>query len=248
MLGNIALAVFVLSCGAVGLRLIWIGARRRLGPAWSCGLGFAFIALVGQPLTVSSGLYDARIGELNHGLAAAGMLFVAAGLSSFFAFTLTVFRLRSPWAWVLACGAILALAVAGFGRIGALGAADRALSALQVGREWSLATGSLSSLCYAWLGLEGMLEWRSSRRRLALGLADPVVSNRFLMWGLFGISTTTLSLFLLFLQIVSPEGTRSLTGQLATTVFGLVSSGTVMLAFCPPQRYLAWVRARAEGR
>jgi hypothetical protein len=66
------------------------------------------------------------------------------------------------------------------------------------------------------------------------------------MWGLFGISTTTLSLFLLLLQIVSPEGTRSLTGQLATTVFGLVSSGTVMLAFCPPQLYIDWIRARAQ--
>jgi hypothetical protein len=92
-----------------------------------------------------------------------------------------------------------------------------------------------------------MLEWSKSRRRLALGLADPVVSNRFLMWGLFGLSTMLLSSFLLFLQIATAEGSRSLTGQIATTVFGLISSGTVMLAFTPPERYAARIRARAAA-
>jgi hypothetical protein len=248
MVGTVALAVFVLSCSAVGLRLLWIGAHQRLGPAWSCGLGFTFIACVGQPLTVASGVYDSPVGAVNHGLAAAGTLFVAAGLSSFFAFTLTVFRLRSRWGWVLTTGAILALAVAGFGKIGALASADRAEAAAHVGRSWNLAVGCLSTLCYGWLGIEGLLEWRKSRRRLALGLADAVVSNRFLMWGLFGVSTTILSGFLLFLQLATAEGSQSLTGQLAMTVFGLVSSATVMLAFCPPARYVARIRARAAAR
>jgi hypothetical protein len=245
VLGHIALALFVLSCSAVGLRLIWIGAHQRLGPAWSCGLGFTFIAAVGQPLSAASGIYDSTIGEVNHALAAAGTLFVAAGLSSFFAFTLTVFRLRSRWGWALAAGAILALAVASFGRIGAMASAERTLAAMQVGRGWNLVLGALSVLCYAWLGAEGLLEWRKSRRRLALGLADPVVSNRFLMWGLFGLSTTLLSAFLLFLQIATAEGSGSLVGQLALTVFGLLSSSAVMLAFFPPERYVARIRARA---
>jgi hypothetical protein len=120
VLGHVALAVFVLSCSAVGSRLLWIGAQQRLGPAWSCGLGFTFIAAVGQPLTAFSGVYAARVGEVNHGLAAAGTLFVAAGLSSFYAFTLTVFRLRSRRGWALTVAAIVALAFASFARIGAL--------------------------------------------------------------------------------------------------------------------------------
>jgi hypothetical protein len=247
VIGNIAMAVFVLSCSAVGLRLVWIGARQNIGPAWSCGLGFTFIAAVGQPLQVASGSYTGTIGEINHGLAAAGLLFVCAGLASFFAFTLTVFRMEAKWAWALCCGAILALTICGFGRIGALASADRAALAVAAGKPWSLAIGTLSTLCYAWLGCEGMLEWTKSRRRLALGLADAAVSNRFLMWGIFGVSTTTLSAFLLILQLTTVGGSQSLTGQLATTIFGLVSAGTVMLAFFPPERYLAWVRARHTG-
>jgi hypothetical protein len=248
MTGRIAMALFVLSCSAVGLRLVWIAARQKLGPAWSCGLGFTFIATVGQPLQFASGSYTSTIGEMNHGLAAAGLLFVAAGLSSFFAFTLTVFRRDATWAWVLASAAILALTVCAFGRIGAQASADRAARALLVGSSWSQGIGLLSTLCYAWLGFEGMLEWSKSRRRLALGLADAAVSNRFLMWGIFGISTTMLTTFLLLLQLTTAEGSRSLTGQLATTTFGLVSSGTVMLAFFPPARYVAWLRARSQAR
>jgi hypothetical protein len=245
VIGKIALAVFVLSCSAVGLRLVWIGARRNIGPAWSCGLGFTFIALVGQPLQAASGSYTGTVGEINHAFAAAGILFVAAGLSSFYAFTLTVFRMQARWAWVLTCAAILALTICGFGRIGALASADRALRAVAVGAPWAKGIGTLSMICYAWLGFEGILEWSKSRKRLALGLADPVVSNRFLMWGLFGTSTAILSGFLLFLQITTVAGSQTLAGQLATAGFGLVSATTVMLAFFPPERYVAWVRARA---
>jgi hypothetical protein len=248
MLGKIALAVFVLSCSAVGLRLCWIAATRNVGPAWSCGLGFTFIATIGQPLQLASGSYSLTVGEMNHSLSAAGMLFVTAGLSSFFAFTLTVFRTHSKWAWVLVCAAILALAVCGFGRIGALASADRAMRAMQAGHSWSLALGSLSVLCYGWLGFEGMLEYTKARRRATLGLTDPVIANRFLMWGLFGVSTTILSAFLMFLQLTTTEGSQSLTGQVATTIFGLMSATTVALAFTPPERYLAFVRARAAAR
>ena len=129
MIGALALVVFVLSCSAVGLRLIWIGNRDGFGPAWSCGNGFLFIALVGQPLTVASGLATGTVGSLNHGMAAAAMLFMAAGLSSFYAFTLTVFRPRSPWAWASTAAAVLGLGVCTFGRIDALASADRALLA-----------------------------------------------------------------------------------------------------------------------
>jgi hypothetical protein len=245
LIGAIALAVFVLSCSAVGLRLVWIGNKDGLGPAWSCGNGFLFIALIGQPLSVVSGLPTATVGDLNHGMAAAAMLAMAAGLSSFYAFTLTVFRPRAPWAWALTIAAILALGIGSFARIGALALADRAVLAHAVAPRWMISLSTLSVLCYGWLGLESMLEWSKSRRRLALGLADPVVSNRFLMWGLFGTSTTLLSAFMLWLQLTTADGAQGPVGQIALTGFGLVSAGTVMLAFFPPARYVAWVRKRA---
>lgn len=149
---------------------------------------------------------------------------------------------------MLTSASILALAVAAFGRIGELASADRALVAAVVGRGWSLTVAVLSVLCYAWLGLEGLLEWRKSRRRLALGLVDPVVSNRFLMWGVFGVSTTMLSGFTLALQLAGGPSSSSKVGDVALAVFGLASSAAVMLAFVPPRRYVERIRARAAAR
>lgn len=247
MLALAALIVFVVTCSAVGLRLLWLGLHEGGGPAWSCGLGFVLIALLGYPLSTVAGVGTAPVGEVNHALGAAGALLTAAGLSSFFAFTLTVFRLRAPWAWALTVGAILVLAVAGFGQIGSLASADPSADSRQVVELWSRMVGTISVVCYAWLGIEGMLEWRKSRRRLALGLGDPVVSNRFLMWGLFGLSTTALSVFLLVLQVVAEHGSHGLAGQLALTLFGLVSSAAAALAFFPPAAYVERIRARAAG-
>ena len=56
MIGLIALAVFVLSCAGVGLRLVWIGARQNLGPAWY-PLGSTQIAIFDeteQPVTTAT--------------------------------------------------------------------------------------------------------------------------------------------------------------------------------------------------
>lgn len=245
MISLIAMVIFVVTCSAVGLRLLWLANHGGGSPAWSCGLGFTLIALIGHPMTTISGLGLEPVGEVMHGLAAAGLLVTSAGLAAFFAFTLTAFRLSTPWAWALTVGAILLLAIASFAHIDVLATADPEASSAEVTFVWSRVISAVSVLCYAWLGAEGLLEWSKSRRRVALGLTDPVVSNRFLMWGLFGVSTTCLSLFLMVLSMISVDGSRSVTGQVGMTAFGLVSSLAAALAFFPPEAYKRRIRARA---
>lgn len=250
MLAIVAMAIFVATCSAVGLRLVWIAIRSRevggksTSAAWSCGLGFTFIALLGHPMGVASGNGTALVGEVNQALAAAGVCFVAAGLAAFFAFTLTTFRLDAGWAWALTCGAILALAVNAFVQIGALGEADPELRSADVIERAGSLTGYLSTLCYAWIALEGIGEWMRARKRVALGLSDPVVADRFFMWGVFGISTTALNAFLIATRFMGDPESTWLVRQLALTGFGLVSSAAAALAFFPPKAYTRWVRAR----
>lgn len=247
MISLIAMVLFVVTCSAVGLRLLWLAVHGGGSPAWSCGLGFTLIALIGYPMSTISGLGFKPVGEVIHGLAAAGSLVTAAGLASFFAFTLTAFRLRTPWAWLLTVGSTLALAIACFVQVDILATADPDLPSAVATFVPSRVISVVSSICYAWLGAEGLLEWSKSRKRVALGLSDPVVSNRFLMWGLFGVSTTCLSMFLMILSMISPEGSRSVTGQVGMTAFGLVSSLAAALAFFPPEAYTRRIRARAAA-
>jgi hypothetical protein len=96
------------------------------------------------------------------------------------------------------------------------------------------------------MGIEGLYEWWMSRRRLALGLSDPVVSNRLLMWGLFGVSTTLLCLVLLTVQLSGQSTVTSVPAQLAQTFFGITSSGAATLAFFPPPAFLARLRRAVQ--
>jgi hypothetical protein len=246
MISIVCLVVFVLACSTVGLRLLWVAAHGGGSPAWSCGIGFTSIALFGYPLSTVAGVGRVPVGEVNLALGAAGVLLTAAGLASFYAFTLTAFRLRTPWAWGFTIGAIVGLAVTAIGEIVALATADPAVASAEATRIWANGVSALSTVCYAWIAVEGLGEWSKARKRVALGLGDPVVANRILLWGLFGLSTTGLNLFLLGLRMAGQSST-GLASQAALAFFGLLASVAVALAFVPPKWWTERVRARAAA-
>lgn len=101
----------------------------------------------------------------------------------------------------------------------------------------------LCLICFAWIATEGLFQWRMSLRRMNLGLGDPVVSNRFLMWGLFGTSTTAMVAVLLGMSIARINTGTDVAGILTMAVFGVVSSAFAGLAFFPPESYLDRLRA-----
>jgi hypothetical protein len=84
------------------------------------------------------------------------------------------------------------------------------------------------------------------RRRLRLGLADPLVTNRFLLWGL-GIGAAGLgSLISLIVQQVVGLSMAELPAlTFSNSLFGLCSALLMWVAFLPPA---AWRRfVQGEG-
>jgi hypothetical protein len=239
---GLAMLVFVVSCSAVGIRLLRLARDEGLRAAWLCGDGFCLIGLVGVPLAVLSGNGFAAAGEVDLGLATLSLLANGLGIACFFGFTVHVFRPRALWAHTVAGAAVAALALAGMGILAAVSAAPAAASSFEVSFGWAATFQWVSVLCFGWTGAEGLVAWRRSRRRLALGLSDPVACNRMLMWGLFGCSTTLLCLALVGVQHAGQPAATSVTAQLAQAVFGLASSIAALLAFCPPRA----LRARLE--
>ena len=150
MIGLLALAMFVLVGSAVGIRLVHTAALRGGGsPAWACGLGFLFICLVGYPLSAVSGVGLRACGDVDLALGAAGLVFTAAGLASFYVFTLVVFRPRARWAWAFALAAIAGLGASAFGQVGAIAAAPPAMPSGEASQLWTRVTAALSLTCYA---------------------------------------------------------------------------------------------------
>jgi hypothetical protein len=243
VLGAVGMAVFVLTCAAVGVKLIVLAIRGGGLAVWCCGLAFSLIAFLGYPLPVIAGFGQGTVAELNMPLLLIGNWASASGICLFFVFTAHVFRAGEKWARALSVVLIAAYAgVTAAGSIAFLIAAPNADS-YAVNWGYGLAIQALCIVCFAWISIEGFNQWQMSRRRLKLGLGDAVVSNRFLMWGLFGASTAAMVGVLLAMQLAGINASANVAGVLTMAGFGLVSSAFAGLAFFPPESYLARIRA-----
>jgi hypothetical protein len=96
----------------------------------------------------------------------------------------------------LAGAALAAIAMSAAGVVSAIGSAPSELTSFEASFGWTATFHWVCVFCFGWMGAEGLGEWRRSRRRVVLGLSDPLVCHRLLMWGLFGCSTTLLCLVL----------------------------------------------------
>lgn len=238
----VAMLLFVVTCSAVGIRLLWLAKTGGGRPALLCGNGFCLIAILGFPLGVLSGNGSAPVGEVLLPLAAVSLLANMLGIASFFIFTVSVFRPTALWAHTVAGAAIACMGMAGVGTVAALAVSPNTASSFEVTWGWSGTFNAMCVLCFGWMGVEGLYEWWRSRRRLALGLCDPVVSNRLLMWGVFGSSTTLLCLVLMGVLLSGKSTVTDPVAQLGQAFFGIVSSGAATLAFFPPPAFLAKLR------
>lgn len=175
------------------------------------------------------------------GLMVAQILCHLIGDTAFGIFVQRVFRPTASWAralpWLTA-GAVGGMATAQFFEPGLLAFARENRG------PWRFhAVAALLPL--AWSAGESFAYHGRMRRRLALGLADPVVTDRFLLWSLGMTAAFTIAGIdtALVLQGSSLIATRF--GGLVIGCIGMISATTMWLAFFPPRAYLERVRRLA---
>jgi len=81
-------------------------------------------------------------------------------------------------------------------------------------------------------------------RRHALGLADPVLVDRFYLWGVSSGANTVLLGVLIYCVQSGMVILREPLPLTAITVIGSVMSGAWYLTFLAPESYLEYVRNR----
>jgi hypothetical protein len=154
-------------------------------------------------------------------------------------FNWRVFRSGEPWAGALVAGFVATLV--GLFLWQSAGPGWSAFAATQGGPWGYLPACSLFVL--AWAGAESLAYWTKLRKRLALGLADAVTTDRLKLWAIAMLAAFTTSLLASGLRAVGFELTATLTGLIVGPL-GLVSASAMWLAFLPPERYLRWLVAR----
>jgi hypothetical protein len=226
LVGIAGLAAFLVSSLAVGLHLLALARRTRAFPELAMGSGFVvggFLGYVPETLVVTTGWVPAawQQGVLLEAEAAIAFSALAMAL-----FTWHVFRPHAPWAPPLVAG-VAVLLVAGVLAFPA--PVSRATSETEL--QLALATALLRCACFAWASLESLRYYRAMQRRARLGLADPVLAQRFGLWGA-GAGAAALLASTSFLS-------RTLLGTSANTppwmvtesALGLVAAASLWRAF-----------------
>ncbi|MEM9174270.1 MAG: hypothetical protein AAGC67_03480 [Myxococcota bacterium] len=249
----VPLLIFAL-LAAPAVRLLVLAARTRQAPEVWGGLYFLGTS-IGIPLRV----LGHALAPTDPGMAltcnAVGHVFFAAAVCALTMFTWRVFRPDAAWARGLALG-LLASIVAATVHLFTTGtvSAERSIG--------MLATNATRLAPLLWAFAESLRYRRAMRRRAALGLADPIVTNRFLLWTLWTGALAALPAMTLSLRVLKHVGEalglyvgedlsqEPLVVLAVRVVFLLtapIGAVALSLSFFPPERYLAAVRARAEA-
>ncbi len=223
----------------IGVRLIWLWTRTRQLPELLIGVSVLCLAGLGYPLSAVARETPDLGAHAREALGAVAGLLAVVGVVTNTAFTWVLFRRGVPWADAL-------LACVSLGAAGSFVA-----QSLEGGWDsgqlfWGMLPLAIT-VSFGWAFVECARYHRMLRRRLALGMADPVVTNRFGLYAVAtGMAVVTNVVGWVFLWLHLEMLTHPV-GGLLLFLLGTTSSTLMMLAFLPPRSYLAWVRARVPG-
>jgi hypothetical protein len=241
ILGIVGLLAFAATSIAIGFRLLLLGRRTRGVPELTIGSGFVVGCLFGyipETIVLSTDLLPVKFESL---ILSVTQVAIRLAAISILVFTTLVFRAESAWAKKFAGVIVLVLIVSWFEfrftRVFASNSRDL---------FWYDCFAFARSIAIAWGATESFAYYARLRRRLRLGLADPLVANRFLLWGVGMTSMTALMASTLLASVLSVDP-ASASWVLFESFAGLVGASTLWLTFFPTRAYRRFVESRAAG-
>ena len=233
--------LFFLATAVVGARLLLLARRNRTQPELLLGLAF----FVGGTLGGGMGQYvllaaDQHTPETLGSIVFLYCLVSVFGMALYNAFTWRVFRDGTLWAALLVAG-ILTSGLAIVAWYGATGVFETGVQP-PLQRCVMMAGSSVGPI---WATVEAFRYYLLMKKRIALGLADPMVTNRFLLWGLGSLCASVIVLGAIPGIFLDPSHGLVQASLLNIGVLGTLASLAYALAFFPPASYTAWVQ-RAE--
>jgi hypothetical protein len=239
--GVVAAVGFSVVGVALGLRLLLLWRRTRKLPELLIGLAFVFEAVISNSLNILE-KFHARLGAEWRGPVYSGIVLSSCAAAVCIAIgAWRVFRPRKTWPRVVIAVVVVLLLVYSLDTMtphnGEYGPRNLAW--------WWMAILSRAG-AHAWMGGEAYSYQARMRRRLRLGLGDPVVANRMWLWACAGAATAMLWLGVGIARTVAgAPGVQHPLTLLHISLMGSVAAVTNWLVFLPPGPYLRWIKRRA---
>lgn len=236
-------AFFIVSL-TVGIRLVALWWRNRQLPELLIGLGVLGIGPVGFGCVTFGQILSADHETAARVVFAIGVFAASGGAFSKYVFNYTVYHPSSQGVRNLVHGAGVGLLVCFFGTWFANG-----FSAVHnIDTSYFIRT-LLQVGCLLWGSIEALRYWRLMRRRARLGLSDPVVTNRFFMWGVgAGAAGVGTAVGVAGQLLIGRPPLEIPWVTLSSSLHGLVAAVALSLAFLPTAAYTRFLLERAEQR
>lgn len=237
------LAFFVVSMW-VGIRLLLLWSRTRQTPELLMGIGVLGIGPLGFGVAMAAFLSAQSSPNLAKFLIGVASTTIAVGVGANFIFNWLIYHPRSRVVKGIAYAAIAALGVS----IVADGLTNRFAPDSWHKPGFAQLRQIAQVGAMLWASAESFGWYRRMQRRVAIGLGDALVANRFLLWSI-GAGTAGLgSAIAIVVGIVSGHQMTELPAvTLMLSLTGLVAASALWLGFVPPARYVAWVRAEDQN-
>jgi len=208
--------------------------RSRELPELLLSLMLLLATVIGYPLAIAC----TRISAIEMlPLHIAYPLAINGGFTCLLLFTLTVFRAKAFWAVCFTGLTMLVLTSSAALYIFEVTRANPRGPSEMIGL--SLFNSSGIGVVYFWTTFEALSYYRRLKLQMRLGLAEAVVANRVLLWGLMTLAAGV--------AVVVNAGSM-MTGTFMSapmvflsSVLGLVHASCLFLAFHPPDWYRNWV-------
>lgn len=234
IVGQIGVLVFLASFGATGGRLLFRGMgrdavfERLLGISYFCGGPLGYVPM---GLASSSLLPDAW----DPALEAFGRLNFAVSAVALYLFNRRVFRPDSQRWRVVTLALCAAVGACWLGLV-----IERAQQGVRIGDGiFHTADFWLRAAAYVWAASESLHQFVLTNRRFRIGLADPVLVDRFRLWGIGMSAIVAMFAVALFF----PGGPT----PLLYVLNGLLAAGSttaIWISFFPPIGYRERISAR----
>lgn len=244
--GLIGAAAYFLACVIVGGRLALLARRTGERPELLFGAAFLSGGAIGYPLLVASAQITA-----NDPAAARPYFYAGTALAGVSAVLLVAFwrRVYQPGS-TAARGAIYAFAVAIYASL-AMIAVSAVPGASVTTTRWYLVNLACQGVPYALNAFSGGRLYGALRRRVPLGLEEPLVANRVALWALGAAAIAGQYVYVIArLVIAGPDAKVGAAGPdtIVISTLGLVCGVAMFLAFFPNASYRDWVERRAAAR
>lgn len=234
---------FVLASLVLGARLMLLSIKTRGLPEFTLGAALFLMGGIGYPLMAVAQQATELDQGLRHALIAIQMMLSGVGMWGIAFFTRRVFRPTTGWALLSVVGIAGGYLCCALVQLSGPGLAG----VLANEGPWFIST-YLGIATMLWAATESFSYFRMLRKRMAIGLADAVTTDRFRLWSLAIYSSSAISVIAMLLQNVFGLAVNGTTvGHLVVGPLGLFAALALWLAFLPPDAYLRRVERRAAA-